>query len=75
MIQARRRRGFEQARELYADIWMGFSEVELGDLLLSAGFDGIEVSIVNRETEAPNLETVLATGTKGFLSPNRPAGI
>lgn len=69
-----RKHGFEQARELYADIWMGFSEVELQDFLSSAGFEAIEVSIVNRETEAPNLETVLATGAKP-LSPNPPAGI
>jgi ubiquinone/menaquinone biosynthesis C-methylase UbiE len=69
-----RKHGFEQARELYADIWMGFSEVELQDFLSSAGFDAIEVSIVNRETEAPNLETVLATGAKP-VSLNPPASI
>jgi ubiquinone/menaquinone biosynthesis C-methylase UbiE len=59
-----RRHGFEQARELYADIWLGFSEVELGGFLSSAGFVATEISIVNRESEAPNLETVLAVGMK-----------
>ena len=30
--------GYEQARELYADLWLGFSEVELVRLLEQAGF-------------------------------------
>src|SRR6202035_3440593 len=30
--------GFEQARELYADLWLGFSEVELVRLMDQAGF-------------------------------------
>jgi len=59
-----RKHGFEQAREMYADIWMGFSEIEVADFLRSAGFEHIEVSIVNRETEPPQLETLLALGTK-----------
>lgn len=59
-----RKHGFEQARELYADIWLGFSEVELGDYLSRAGFQNVEISIVNRESEAPNLETVLAVAVK-----------
>lgn len=59
-----RKHGFEQARELYADIWMGFSEVELGDFLRQAGFVNIEVTIVNREIEPPHLESVLAIGEK-----------
>ena len=63
-----RKHAFEQARELYADIWMGFSEIELEDYLRAAGFEGIEISVVNRETEAPHLETILALGTKP-LSP------
>jgi ArsR family transcriptional regulator len=29
---------FEEAREMYADVWLGFSEVELVDLLQHAGF-------------------------------------
>ena len=54
----------DQARELYADVWLGFSEVELQQILKGAGFSGIEVSIVSRETQAPNFQTLLATATK-----------
>ena len=54
----------EQARELYADVWLGFSEVELQQILKRAGFSKIEVSIVSRETQAPNFQTLLATATK-----------
>jgi ubiquinone/menaquinone biosynthesis C-methylase UbiE/DNA-binding transcriptional ArsR family regulator len=56
--------GHEQARELYADVWLGFSEVELQQILEGAGFSRIEVSIVSRETQAPNFQTLLATATK-----------
>ncbi len=56
--------GYEQARELYAHIWMGFSEAELHQMLKTAGFRNIEVSIVARETQTPNFQTVLATATK-----------
>jgi ubiquinone/menaquinone biosynthesis C-methylase UbiE/DNA-binding HxlR family transcriptional regulator len=59
-----RKHSFEQARELYADIWMGFSEVELEDFLRQAGFAAIEVTVVNKETEPPHLESVLAIGEK-----------
>jgi ubiquinone/menaquinone biosynthesis C-methylase UbiE/DNA-binding transcriptional ArsR family regulator len=54
----------EEARELYADVWLGFSEAELQQLLTKAGFSQIEMSIVSRETEAPNFQTLLATAAK-----------
>jgi ubiquinone/menaquinone biosynthesis C-methylase UbiE len=54
----------EQARELYADVWLGFSEVELHQILTKAGFSQIEISIVSRESQAPNFQTLLATATK-----------
>jgi ubiquinone/menaquinone biosynthesis C-methylase UbiE len=54
----------EQARELYADVWLGFSEIELHRILSKAGFSQIEISIVSRETEAPYFQTLLATATK-----------
>jgi ubiquinone/menaquinone biosynthesis C-methylase UbiE len=54
----------EQARELYADVWLGFSEIELHRILSKAGFSQIEVSIVSRETEPPYFQTLLATATK-----------
>lgn len=59
------RHHFEEAREMYADLWLGFSEVELRGFLERAGFGGIETSVVHREAEAPYFETVLALGQKG----------
>ena len=56
---------FEEAREMYADRWLGFSEADLHGFLESAGFREIEVTIVAREAQAPNFQTVLATGVKG----------
>jgi len=55
---------FEQARELYADLWLGFSEVELHRMLKEAGFSKIEVSVVARDEESPHLQTIFATGVK-----------
>jgi ubiquinone/menaquinone biosynthesis C-methylase UbiE len=54
----------EQARELYADLWLGFSEVELHQILTKAGFSQIEISVVSREMQAPNFQTLLATAMK-----------
>jgi ubiquinone/menaquinone biosynthesis C-methylase UbiE/DNA-binding HxlR family transcriptional regulator len=54
---------FEEAREMYADVWLGFSEIELADLLRDAGFTHVEISVVHREEEAPHFETLLAIGT------------
>ena len=55
---------FEQARELYADLWLGFSEVELLRLLEQAEFQNAEIQIVAREPVSPFFQTVLATGIK-----------
>jgi ubiquinone/menaquinone biosynthesis C-methylase UbiE/DNA-binding HxlR family transcriptional regulator len=55
---------FEEAREMYADVWLGFSEVELVDMLQNAGFRSVEVSVVHREEEAPHFETMLAVGER-----------
>ena len=54
----------EEARELYADTWLGFSEVELYRMLEDAGFHGVTVSLVNREEEQPHFQTILAVGEK-----------
>jgi ubiquinone/menaquinone biosynthesis C-methylase UbiE len=56
--------GFEQARELYADLWLGFSEVDLVRLMDQAGFRETDVQIVSREPNSPYFQTVLATGIK-----------
>ncbi len=55
---------FEQARELYADLWLGFSEVELVRLLEQAGFRENSVQVVSKEMSSPYFQTVLATGLK-----------
>src|SRR5712664_554221 len=55
---------FEKARELYADHWLGFSEVQLHQLLEKSGFREIEVSVVSREKQSPHFQTVFATGIK-----------
>jgi ubiquinone/menaquinone biosynthesis C-methylase UbiE/DNA-binding HxlR family transcriptional regulator len=55
---------FEEAREVYADEWLGFSEAEIESLLQSAGFTGIETALVDKEPEAPHFQTLLAVGVK-----------
>ena len=58
------RHNYEEARELYADLWLGFTEVEALRFLRQAGFKNIETSVVHREEEAPHFETLLAIGEK-----------
>ena len=55
---------FEKARKLYSDHWLGFSEVRLHQLLEGAGFREVEVSVVSREKQNPQFQTVFATGIK-----------
>jgi ArsR family transcriptional regulator len=55
---------FEEARELYADERLGFSEAELGGLLEEAGFQNVSTAIVDREPEAPQFQTLLAIGER-----------
>ena len=54
----------EEARELYADVWLGFTEVELDSFLRQPGFSGIHTAIVHREEDAPHFQTILALGRK-----------
>ena len=56
--------GFESARELYADLWLGFSEVQLDEMLRAAGFRDIDIDVVDREPDAPFFQTVFATAVK-----------
>lgn len=58
------RHGYEKARQLYADVWLGFSEVELHELLEDAGFGGIQVRVVDRDARNPQFQIVLAVGRK-----------
>ncbi len=55
---------FEEARELYADEWLGFSEVELEAMLEKAGFANIQTSVVHKEPETPQFQTLLAVASK-----------
>jgi ArsR family transcriptional regulator len=58
---------FAEARELYADVWLGFSEVELQLLLSKTGFGNLHTAVVHKEIEAPFFQTVLATGLKASV--------
>src|SRR3954447_3137020 len=55
---------FERARELYADHWLGFSEVQLHPGLRQSRFRKPEGTLVSREKQSPHFETVFATGLK-----------
>ncbi len=55
---------FEEARELYADEWLGFSEAELEAMLEEAGFTEVQTSVVHKETETPQYQTLLAVANK-----------
>jgi ArsR family transcriptional regulator len=55
---------FEEARDLYADQWLGFSESDLESMLQQAGFSAIETALVDKEPEPPHFQTLLALATK-----------
>ena len=55
---------FEEARDLYADEWLGFTEVELESTLMRTGFADIQISVVHKEQAAPQFQTLLVVGTK-----------
>jgi ArsR family transcriptional regulator len=54
----------EAAREMYADVWLGFAPVELSRLMREAGFEGITVEVVAKEKEGPGFQTLLAVGNR-----------
>jgi len=54
----------EAARTLYGDVWLGFSQVDLQTLLREAGFQDIDLAIVDRAEEAPHFETAMAIATR-----------
>jgi ubiquinone/menaquinone biosynthesis C-methylase UbiE len=55
---------FDQARELYADRWLGFSESDLALMLEKSAFIGIETVVADRETAEPRFQTLLGIGVK-----------
>jgi ArsR family transcriptional regulator len=58
------RHRFEEARELYADEWLGFTESELESMLTGAGFTAIQTAVVDKDPDAPQFQTLLAVATK-----------
>ncbi|MDP0498644.1 MAG: metalloregulator ArsR/SmtB family transcription factor [Verrucomicrobiota bacterium JB022] len=59
---------FEQARELYADRWLGFSPNEVYQWLQAAGFENVRVDVVAKEDAEPGFETLLASAIKPLAS-------
>lgn len=55
---------FEEAREMYADRWLGFSESDLAGMLEKAGFSHVETLVADREIEAPKFQTLLGIGIR-----------
>ncbi len=55
---------FEEARELYADRWLGFSESTLAGMLEKPGFSQIETIVADKETTAPHFQTLLGIGVR-----------
>lgn len=60
----------EEARELYGDVWLGFSQAEVIERLRAAGFQQSDVSIVDRAAEPPHFETLLAIAEKPCPGPH-----
>ncbi|MGA2909196.1 MAG: metalloregulator ArsR/SmtB family transcription factor [Terracidiphilus sp.] len=58
------RHRFEEARELYADEWLGFSEAELESMLQIAGFVDFEAAVVDKEPDSPQFQTLLVVAEK-----------
>jgi ArsR family transcriptional regulator len=55
---------FEEARQIYADRWLGFSESDLATMMEKSGFVQIETVVADRESEAPKFQTLLGIGTR-----------
>jgi len=55
---------FEEAREMYADEWLGFSESELEAMLQKSRFRSVQVTVVHKEPASPHFQTLLAVGEK-----------
>jgi ArsR family transcriptional regulator len=55
---------FEEARELYADRWLGFSESALAAMLEKSGFSQVETIVADREPAPPHFQTLLGIGER-----------
>ena len=56
---------FDQARDLYGDYWLGFSEADLREWLSAAGLQQVEVQLLTPESEPPHFQPTLASGIAG----------
>lgn len=55
---------YEDAKELYADLWLGFSELELSQFLKRSGFVKIDPAVVDREKVSPHFQTLMVIAEK-----------
>jgi ArsR family transcriptional regulator len=62
------RHQFDKARELYGDVWLGFTEVELRRFFKKQGFGHLYVAQLHKEVSAPHFETILVVGEKPSVS-------
>jgi SAM-dependent methyltransferase len=53
---------FDQARELYGDYWLGFSEADLREWLNAAGLQQVDVQLLTPEPDPPHFQPTLASG-------------
>ena len=67
------RHHFEEAREMYADLWLGFTELEIERYMKSAGFKNVETAVVYRETGSSLLRDDAGDG--GEVAWDRPPGL
>ncbi len=56
---------FDQARDLYGDYWLGFSEADLREWLVAAGLQDVDVQLLTPEAEPPHFQPTLASGVVG----------
>src|SRR5579872_7048032 len=54
----------EAVRSLYGDEWLGFSLAGLSSLLRGAGFEAIEIAVLDRAEESPRFESLMGIGTR-----------
>ena len=55
---------FEEAREIYADEWLGFSETDVETMLHKAGFTAVHASVADKDAKNPHFQTLLGVANK-----------
>ncbi|WP_018291517.1 metalloregulator ArsR/SmtB family transcription factor [Verrucomicrobium sp. 3C] len=61
---------FEDARTLYGDYWLGFSESDLEKWLTAAGFGEIQIQPLDSDPDAPHLRALLVSAIKPLRTPS-----